>query len=89
MARKKDAAGRNSHQTRRMEKCTPMKQVAVDEPRPWDGQTKSARRSRGIGLTVATRQQSTREQRHFEAALELLLTEIVRQEIAGDETDTK
>lgn len=89
MTRKTDAAGRKSQRMRRIEKCTPMRRVAVDETRPGDGQANKKRRGRTIGLTVATRQQTTQEQRHFEAALELLLAEMVRQEIAGDETDTK
>lgn len=37
----------------------------------------------GIEMTAAVRQQTAPEQRRFNAALELLLTEMVRQEIAG------
>jgi len=38
---------------------------------------------RDIAMTAAVRRQTAPEQRRFEAALELLLTEMVRQEIAG------
>ncbi len=38
---------------------------------------------REIEMTVAVRQQTAPEQRRFDAALELLLTEMVRQEITG------
>jgi hypothetical protein len=37
------------------------------------------------GVTVAVRRQTPQEQRRFEAALELLLTELVRRKIAGRE----
>jgi hypothetical protein len=37
----------------------------------------------GITMTAATRRQTPEEQRRFEAALELLLTEMVRQEITS------
>jgi len=38
-------------------------------------------------MTVAMRRQTAPEQRRFEAALVLLLTEMVRQEIAGRRGD--
>ena len=38
---------------------------------------------REIEMTVAVRQQTAPEQRRFDAALEFLLTEMVRREIAG------
>ena len=38
---------------------------------------------REIVMTVAVRQQTAPEQRRFDADLELLLTEMVRREIAG------
>jgi hypothetical protein len=42
-----------------------------------------------MGMTVATRRQTAQEQRQFEAALELLLTEVVRQEITKGGTGTE
>lgn len=38
---------------------------------------------RRIAMTATVRRQTAPEQRRFEAALELLLTEMVRREIAG------
>ena len=44
---------------------------------------KPEKTGRRTELTVAIRQQTLQEQRRCEAALELLLTEMVRQEIAS------
>lgn len=43
---------------------------------------------RAIAMTAAVRRQTAPEQRRFEAALELLLTEMVRREIAGRRGDS-
>jgi hypothetical protein len=43
---------------------------------------------REIEMTVATRRQTAQEQRRFESALELLLTEMVRQEITSRKVGT-
>lgn len=48
-------------------------------------QRQSDGRGRDIEMTVAVRQQTAPEQRRFEAALELLLVEMVHQEIAKRE----
>ena len=88
MAKKNATTGRNRRPKRRMGKGLPTKRAAVDEPRPREGQTRSARCGRRIGMAVATRRQTAQEQRRFEAALELLLTELVRQEIARGRTVT-
>lgn len=44
---------------------------------------KPERPGRKFEMTAAIRRQTPQEQRRFEAALELLLTEMVRREIAG------
>lgn len=46
-------------------------------------QMKRKRTRRAIAMTATVRRQTAPEQRRFEAALELLLTEIVRQEITS------
>lgn len=46
---------------------------------------KAATRERTITLTVATRQQTPEEQRRTDAAIDLLLTDIVRHEIDREE----
>jgi hypothetical protein len=62
--------------------------VAADDTSSRDEQTNRIR-GRAIEMTVATRRQTAQEQRRFEAALELLLTEMVRQEIARGRTGTE
>ncbi len=49
---------------------------------------KPERTGRTLEMTVAVRRQTPEEQRRFEAALELLLTVMVRQEIASRRKDT-
>ena len=56
--------------------------VAGAEAGSRDERSNEQTRRRINGVTVATRRQTLEEQRQFDAALDLLLTEIVRQEIA-------
>lgn len=46
---------------------------------------KPEKNGRAVKATVVTRRQTAPEQRRFDAALGLLLTELVRREIAGRE----
>ena len=78
---------RNLPRKQRKSKGRPLLQAAADDASSRDEQTKRSRRGRAIGMTVATRRQTTQEQRRFEGALELLLTEMVRQAIARGGTD--
>lgn len=52
-----------------------------------EAEMKPERIGRSMEATVAIRRQTPQEQRRFEAALELLLSEMVRQEIAGREEE--
>lgn len=89
MTHKHRNTGRNRGRKLRMKERPPQMRAAADEQRPGDGQTTPTCCGRAIGMTVATRRQTTQEQRRFEAALELLLTEMVRQETTGRRTDTE
>lgn len=75
-------SGRNSGAKRRKLKCQPQVVVGEVETRSRIEQSQPQARGRSLRLTVATRRQTLEEQRQFDAALDLSLTEMVRQEIA-------
>lgn len=63
-------------------KCQPQIAAGGVEPRSRIEQSQPQARGRSLRMTVATRPQTLEEQRRFDCALDLLLAELVRREIA-------
>lgn len=80
--KKPEKSCRNPRSKRGMLKRQPQIAVGEVETRSRDEQPHEQARGRSSGMTVATRPQTLEEQRRFNGALELLLSELVRQEIA-------
>lgn len=78
----REKAGRNPRPKLGMLKRQSQITVGEVETRSRDEPPQPQARGRSNGMTVATRRQTLEEQRQFDAALDLLLTEMVRQEIA-------
>ncbi len=83
-----EKSGRNPRPKRGMSKYQPQIAVGDAETRSRDEQPKPQVRGRSLRMTVATRPMTREEQRRFDAALDLLLTEMVRQEISRAKDST-
>lgn len=77
-----EESGRNPPVKRGMLKCQPQIAVEDAESRSRIEQLQPQARGRSLRMTVATRPQTLEEQRRYESALDLLLAEFVRREIA-------
>lgn len=75
-------SGRNPPTKRPMSKCQPQIAVREVETRSRNEPPHPQTRGRSLRMTVATRPLTLEEQRRFEGALDLLLAELVRREIA-------
>jgi hypothetical protein len=77
-----EKSGRNPRTKRGMLKRQPQIAVGGVETRSRDEQPQEQTRGRFSEMTVVTRPQTLEEQRRFHCALDLLLAEMVRREIA-------
>lgn len=75
-------SGRNPRSKRGMLRRQPQIAVGEVETRSRDELPQPQTRGRSLRMTVATRPQTLEEQRRFDGALDLLLAEMVRREIA-------
>lgn len=77
-----EKSGRNPRPKRGRSKRQPQIAVGEAESRSRIEPPQPQARGRSLKLTVATRSQTLEEQRRFESALDLLLAELVRRELA-------
>ncbi len=75
-------SGRNPRAKRRISGCQPQTAVGEVESRSRDELPPPQTGGRLLRVTVATRSMTLEEQRRFDGALDFLLAELVRREIA-------